>query len=319
MSNSKLINYTRLSPNCTKPRKNKIKKITIHHMAGKLSVETCGSVFAPISRRASSNYGIDSDGRVGMYVEEKNRAWTSSSPENDHQAITIEVSNDMMGGNWHVSDKALSKLIELCVDICKRNNIKKLNYTGNKSGNLTKHEWFANTNCPGPYLGSKFPYIANEVNKRIMSSSSTKNSTLNSIRKGNKVKIKSNAYYYGSTKKVPKWVISKSWFVSEVKGNRAVIDKSVDLKSSIASPIDIKYLINESSLNDLNFKSYVVKINISNLNIRKGPGINYSRTGKFTGKGKFTIVDDSMGQGAKKWGKLKSGAGWISLDYANRI
>lgn len=167
MSNSKLVDYVKISPNSSNPRNHKIDKITIHHMAGNLSVESCGVVFQPKSRQASSNYGIGSDGRVGMYVEEANRAWTSSSAENDNRAVTIEVANDEIGGNWHVSDKALAKLIDLCVDICKRNGIAKLNYTGDKSGNLTMHKWFAATNCPGPYLESKFPYIAEEVNKRL--------------------------------------------------------------------------------------------------------------------------------------------------------
>lgn len=167
MSNSPLVNYTRISPNSNNPRKDKIRKITIHHMAGNLSVETCGNIFASSSRGASSNYGIGSDGRVGMYVEEKNRSWCSSSPSNDHQAITIEVANDGGAPNWHVSDTALNKLIELCVDICKRNGISQLNYTGDSSGNLTRHNMFKATTCPGPYLQSKFPYIASEVNKRL--------------------------------------------------------------------------------------------------------------------------------------------------------
>jgi hypothetical protein len=172
MSNSPLVNYTRISPNSDNPRNKPIRKITIHHMAGKLSVETCGNVFAPTSRQASANYGIGSDGRVGMYVEERNRAWTSSSAANDNQAVTIEVANDQIGGNWHVSDKVLSKLIDLCVDICQRNGIQKLNYTGDANGNLTRHNMFANTNCPGPYLQSKFPYITAEVNKRLGASTS---------------------------------------------------------------------------------------------------------------------------------------------------
>ena len=166
MSNSSLVNYTKLSPNYN-PRKDAISKITIHHMAGNLSVETCANVFNG-KRQASSNYGIGSDGRVGLYVEEKNRAWTSSNASNDHKAVTIEVAND--GGantNWHVSDKALAKLIDLCTDICKRNGIKRLNYTGDASGNLTRHNMFVATTCPGGYLQSKFPYIANEVNKRL--------------------------------------------------------------------------------------------------------------------------------------------------------
>jgi hypothetical protein len=167
MSNSALVNYTKISPNSSNPRKDTIKKITIHHMAGNLTVETCGNVFAPTSRQASSNYGIGTDGRVGMYVEEKNRAWTSSSASNDNQAVTIEVANDQIGGDWHVSDKALTKLIDLCVDICQRNGIEKLNYTGDANGNLTRHNMFASTSCPGPYLQGKFPYIAEEVNKRL--------------------------------------------------------------------------------------------------------------------------------------------------------
>lgn len=169
MSNSKLICYTKLSPNCNKPRNHKIDKITIHHMAGNLTVEQCGNVFAPLSRQASSNYGIDSDGRIALYVDEANRSWCSSNAANDNRAITIEVANDKPSDadGWHVSDKAMASLINLCVDICERNGIARLNYTGDASGNLTMHKWFAATSCPGAYLSSKFPYIADEVNKRL--------------------------------------------------------------------------------------------------------------------------------------------------------
>ena len=167
MSNSKLVNYTQLSPNCSKPRNHVIDKLTIHHMAGNMTVEQCGSVFAPASRKASANYGIGSDGRVGLYVDEANRSWCSANSGNDNRAVTIEVANDEVGGDWHVSDTALAKLIDLCVDICQRNGIAKLNYTGDKSGNLTMHKWFAATACPGPYLESKFPYIAEQVNARL--------------------------------------------------------------------------------------------------------------------------------------------------------
>lgn len=170
MSNSSLVAYTKVSPNKTK-RNKKISKITIHHMAGNLSVEACGSVFEPVERQASSNYGIGSDGRIGMYVPEDYRAWTSSNRDNDEIAVTIEVANDGGAPDWHVSDKALASLIDLCIDICKRNDIDELVYTGDVTGNLTRHNMFANTQCPGPYLQSKFPYIADEVNKRLKSQS----------------------------------------------------------------------------------------------------------------------------------------------------
>ena len=177
MSNSPLVSYTKISPNSNNPRNKPITKITIHHMAGNLSIESCGNIFAKASRKASSNYGIGSDGRIGMYVEEKNRSWCSSSAANDNQAITIEVANDGGAPNWHVSDKALASLIDLCTDICRRNGIARLNFTGDASGNLTQHNYFAATACPGPYLKSKFQYIADEVNKRLNQGSTIQNGT----------------------------------------------------------------------------------------------------------------------------------------------
>lgn len=169
MSNSKLVSYTKISPNSS-ARTGKISKITIHHMAGNLSVEACANEFQG-SRQASSNYGIGSDGRIGLYVDESRRAWTSSNRENDNVAVTIEVANDSREPDWHVSDKALEALIDLCVDICRRNGISALNFTGDKSGNLTMHKYFAYTACPGPYLESKFGYIAEQVNKQLGASS----------------------------------------------------------------------------------------------------------------------------------------------------
>lgn len=173
-SNSSLVNYTKISPNKNTTRVHSsynptgvIDRITIHHCAGIASVETLGNIFAPTSRQASSNYGIGNDGRVGLYVDEKHRPWTSGSAANDYRAVTIEVSNDQIGGNWHVGDKALAKLIDLCADICKRNGIKKLNFTGDTRGNLTLHKFFQATNCPGPYLESKMSYIAEAVNNKL--------------------------------------------------------------------------------------------------------------------------------------------------------
>lgn len=166
MSNSSLVNYTRISPNSS-VRTQKITKITVHHMSGNLSVETCGSVFAPSSRQASSNYGIGSDGRVGMYVPENRRAWTSSSAWNDQRAVTIEVANCRLGGDWPVSAAAWNKLVDLCVDICKRNGIKALTWTGNKNGSLTCHYMFASTDCPGPYLKARMPELARIVTARL--------------------------------------------------------------------------------------------------------------------------------------------------------
>ena len=164
------------SPNRSSPRMSKIDTITIHCMAGNLSVESCGALFAKSSRKASSNYGIGSDGRIACYVGEEDRSWCSSNRANDNRAITIEVAND--GGadtDWHVSDKAYKSLISLLVDICRRNNIAKLVWSNSKSDrvnhkngcNMTVHRDFANKSCPGDYLYSLHSKIADEVNSLL--------------------------------------------------------------------------------------------------------------------------------------------------------
>lgn len=167
-NNSQLIDYAYLTPNATFPREDQIKKITIHHMGGDSAIEDLGKTFQERDRQSSSNYAIGNDGRVAMYVEEENRAWTSSSRENDAQAITIEVANDGVDTSWHIGDAAYKKLIDLIVDICQRNGIEELLYTGDSSGNLTYHQMFnEDTICPGPYLISKMPDIAAQVNERL--------------------------------------------------------------------------------------------------------------------------------------------------------
>lgn len=166
MSNSALASIIMLSPNSS-PRTAEIDTITIHHMACKATAEVCAVSFMPTARRASANYCIGYDGSVALSVPEDRRSWCSSNRENDDRAITIECSNDGGDPDWHVSDTTLNKLVELCVDICQRNNIGKLTFTGDTSGNITLHKWFTNTACPGPYLESKMPWIAEEVNKRL--------------------------------------------------------------------------------------------------------------------------------------------------------
>lgn len=174
MSNSPLVNYTKISPNKSSPRNHKIDTVTIHCVVGQCSVETLSNVFAPASRQASSNYGIGYDGRIGMYVEEKDRSWCSSNAANDNRAITIEVASDTKEP-YAVNAKAYAALIDLLVDICKRNGIKELVWSTNKADrvnhkngcNMTVHRDYANKSCPGTYLYERHAQIASEVNKRL--------------------------------------------------------------------------------------------------------------------------------------------------------
>lgn len=174
MSNSPLVSYTKLSPNHSGKRKHAIDTISIHCMAGNLSVERCGELFQNKERQASSNYGIGSDGRIGLYVDEANRSWCTSSASNDNRAVTIEVANTVAKDPWPVSDAAYKSLIDLLVDICQRNGIPRLLWKGDKNlvgqvdrQNMTVHRWFANKSCPGNWLYEHHGQIAKEVNERL--------------------------------------------------------------------------------------------------------------------------------------------------------
>lgn len=413
-TNSSLVSYKRISPNRDVGRNHAIDTITIHCVVGQCSVETLGSIFAQPSKEASSNYGIGPDGRVGLYVEEKDRSWCSSSSSNDNRAVTIEVASDTTHP-YAVTSAAYSSLINLVADICKRNGIKQLLWKADPSlighvdkQNMTVHRWFANKSCPGDYLYSRHSAIAAEVNKKLGSSSyitpsapvssskpmlqygssgqyvsdlQTKlnklgyncgavdgefgSNTLSAVKKfqsakglevdgivgnntwsaidsaisdldkkaqatrttiksGDIVTINSGAKYYNGSA-IPSWVLNAKWIVNSVNGNRAVIDKDTSGKYSIMSPIDVKYLTaqNQSTSSpasaSTSFKSYVVKVIDSPLNIRKGPGTNYAIVGAIKDNGCYTITKESSGSGANKWGMLKSGLGWISLDYTKKV
>lgn len=211
-TNSPLVSYTKLSPNHSGQRNHAIDTITIHCVVGQCSVETLGNIFYPSSRQASSNYGVGVDGRIGMYVEENNRSWCTSSASNDHRAITIEVASDTTEP-YAVRDNVFAALLDLVTDICKRNGIKKLVWSTNKNErvnhlngcNMTVHRDYANKSCPGKYLYDRHGEIAAEVNKRLGSAEQKPitPATNSTIKVNDVVSISDDATYYDGKKKVP--------------------------------------------------------------------------------------------------------------------
>ena len=176
-TNSSLVSYTKLSPNHSGQRTHSIDRITPHCVVGQCSVETLGSIFYPTSRQASCQYGIGPDGRIGMYVEEKNRSWCSFSNANDQRAITIECASDTTEP-YAMNSKVYDALIKLCVDICKRNGKKKLIWLGDKDKTInynpksdemiiTVHRWFANKSCPGNWLYARLGDLATKVTAQL--------------------------------------------------------------------------------------------------------------------------------------------------------
>ncbi len=314
-TNSKMVAYTKLSPNHSGQRTHSIDRITPHCVVGQCTAEGLGDWFAKSSTQASSNYGIDKNGRVGLYVEEKNRSWCSSSNANDQRAVTIECASDTKEPYW-MNDKVYASLIKLCVDICKRNGKKKLLWFANKDKTLnyapksdemvlTVHRWFANKSCPGDWLYSRLGDLATKVTAELSGTTSgggtAPTTQMYRVRKSwSDAKSQIGAYK----------VLDNAKKKADENAGYKVFDASGNVvypAASTPTPAPSKDT------------SYKVQVSIANLNIRKGPGTNYDRTGQFTGKGIFTIVQESKGEGATLWGKLKSGAGWISLDFAKKL
>lgn len=332
MSNSKLVSYTRLSPNHSGKRTHKIDTITIHCMAGNCTVETCGQIFASSARQASSNYGVGSDGRIALYVDEANRSWCTSSNANDQRAITIEVANNGGAPDWPVSAKAYTALLDLVTDICKRNGIKRLVWSTSKSNrvnhrngcNMTVHRDYAAKSCPGDYLYDRHGAIAKEVNSRLGSTTSPENTggsqkpASTGLKVGDVVEFTGSKHFVSSTAAsglTCKPGKAKITAVAAGKAHPYHLKAVSDGDSTVYGWVnagDVKKTGGASAT------SYRVKVEISDLRIRKGPGTGYGSKG-YIKPGIYTIVEEATGTGATKWGKLKSGAGWISLDYAKRV
>ena len=491
-TNSPLVAFTRLSPNHSGQRTHSIDLITPHCVVGQCTAEGLGEWFAAPSTQASSNYGIDRDGRVGMYVEEKNRSWCTSSNANDQRAITIECASDTTEP-YAFRDVVYQKLITLCADICKRNGKNKLIWFGDKdktlnytpqSGEmiLTVHRWFANKSCPGNWMYARMGDLATKVTAQLSGSSSgttakgTQAAVLKDLPEADAIKKVGSLFTadmkksgilasvslaqfiqesgYGKTELaqnannvfgMKKSLSGNTWAGSTWDGKSIYTKKTQEddgtgnlytitadfrkypcIEDSIADhsayllgakngsklryeglkgckdykkaiqiikdggyATDTKYvsrlcaiverwnltqydtggaaaadtvewyrvrktwgdaasqkgafkiLSNAKNCADENpgysvFDDtgkvvytgkntasplpFLVKVSITDLNIRKGPGTNYAKTGIYTGIGVFTIMEVKPGQGSSAgWGRLKSGAGWISLDFTTRV
>lgn len=341
-TNSPLVSYTRLSPNHSGLRTHPIDRITPHCVVGQCSVETLGDIFYPSSRDASCQYGIGADGRVGMYVEEKNRSWCSSSNENDQRAVTIECASDTTPP-YAFRNVVYKKLILLCVDICKRNGKTKLLWLGSKEKALayspksdemilTAHRWFENKSCPGDWLYSRYGDLAKQVTALLKGSAITPSVATENIISLYRVQVgayknPSNARRMAESMKAKGFdtLLIKSGSLYKVQSGafskKANAENLKDrLKSSGFDVIIIGGTSAENSTSKTEaFVPYRVKVETSVLNVRKEPTIDSAITTQITDFGVYTIVEESTGAGATKWGKLKSGTGWISLDYADKL
>ena len=309
-TNSPLVVYTKLSPNHSGQRTHSIDRITPHCVVGQATAERICDCFISPDRQASCNYGIGTDGRVSLCVEEKNRSWCSSSRENDQRAITIECASDT-SAPYAMNSKVYESLVKLCTDICQRNGKKKLLWLADKTKTLnyapkademvlTVHRWFANKSCPGDWMYARMGDLASKVTAALSGTVTTQKQLYRVRKTWSDSKSQKGAYKILANAKA---CADKNpgYSVFDTDGNAVYTSET----GSVGVP------------GDATFK---VRVSVSDLNIRSGPGTNYAATGRFTGAGVFTITAVQSGQGSSTgWGKLKSGAGWIALDYAKRV
>ena len=302
-------------------------------MVGQCSVETLGNVFAPTSRQASCNYGIGVDGRVLLCVDEGNRSWCTSSNANDQRAVTIECASDTTAP-YAFKDVVYQKLITLCVDICKRNGKKKLLWLGDKNKTLnyspksdemvlTVHRWFANKSCPGDWMYARMGDLASKVTAQLGGSTaqpsapSTPSTPAAGLDIGTVVNFAGGKHYTSANAASGSAAKAGPAKITAVSANAKhpyhVIH--TDATSNVYGWVDANAISVAGGSADVN---YLVRITATDLNIRSGPGTGYARKG-FIKPGVYTIVEESTGAGASKWGKLKSGAGWVSLDYCTKM
>lgn len=177
-TNSPLATYTRLTTKCSSGRGGqRLQRLTPHCIVGQWTAKQGCDYFATTDRDCSCNYVVGKDGDIGLCVEEKNRAWTTSSKDNDQKAITFECASDA-NHPYAFTTACYEALVKLCIDICQRYGIKKLLWFGDKNKSLsyvpaedelvlTVHRWFANKSCPGDWMYSRMGELADRVTKAL--------------------------------------------------------------------------------------------------------------------------------------------------------
>lgn len=249
-TNSPLVDCTVKSPNHSGKRTHKIDRITPHCVVGQLSAERIGECF-PAGREASCNYGIGTDGRVCLIVDEANRSWCSSSSSNDQRAITIECASDKTHP-YAMNNAVYNKLVELCADICKRNGITKLLWLGDKDTSLayspkkgeailTAHRWFANKSCPGDWLYNRYAQLAEEVNKKLGSSGTTVNKPVDTPTQNLKFNVGDTVKFTGCLH------YTSSYAGATAKGCKAGLAKVTALSKGKPHPYHLKAVAGKGS------------------------------------------------------------------------
>lgn len=343
---SPLTNFEKLSPNRNKPRNSPVSRLTPHHAAGNLSAKAILSLnkfqtYNPVTG-SSTSYTIGSDGTIGLGVEETNRPWTTSNAFNDHRAITTEIANNGGAPDWRMSDEAINAWLDNSVDQCRFYGFNKVNYVPKPANvtpakveswiktwetddamTITLHSWYTATLCPGPYFTRQLPWLVKEMNKRLADPSYVPEAFVGEGATSNVGSSKPST----PTKLKPINTVAQE-VISGVWGNGT--ERTKKLKAAGYDPTVVQNKVNELMAAApkptppvKEFVPYEVGVAVSALNVRKGPGVKYDVVRTLSNDpNTYTIVEEKSGPDGtgrnSKWGRLKSGLGWVLLSYTKR-
>ena len=287
---SSLATFEFISPNKGIPRNRTIRRLSPHCVAGNLSVESTLKLAAfQAGGSASTNYAIDSTGRSGLGVEETNRAWTTSSAANDNEAITFEIANNGGAPDWRMSDAAINTFLDQAVETCKYYGYKSVAYQ-EKPSNVT---------------------IGTDATEAWIKTWAPDSSMIITLHNWYKNKACPGPYFMRQlpwlVREMNKRLQDPNWTPEKFIGEGAVKPDTSPQTPAKTPPS------NEGGV------SYFIRINTTSLNVRKGPGTNYEVVKTLINdKNIYTIIEEANAPDGSKWGRFKSGIGWVSLKYTAR-
>lgn len=265
------------------------------------------------------------DGGVGSVqtLPWNHRGWhagtgtSGGSANNTH--IAFEICEDGLADTAYFG-KVYQEAVELTAMLCKQYNLNPLadgvvicHSEGYARGIASNHadvmHWF-------PKFGKSMDTFRSDVSKAMSETQTKPPVPAKEIVKGSIVRVKQGAKTYDGGS-LASFVYERDHVVSEISGDRCVITYGGVVVAAVRKS-DLTLVSGGSVSKPSGFTPYTVKVSVTELRIRSGPGTDTDSKG-FIAPGVYTIVEEADGQGAKRWGKLKSGAGWISLDYTEKV
>lgn len=278
------------------------KGICVHNTANDAPAKNEISYMKSNNNEVSFHIAVD-DVEAIQAIPFNRNAWAAGdggSGNGNRNYIHVEICYSKSGGNRFTNaEKRAAKEIAAL--------LKQFGWT---IANVKKHQDFSGKYCPHRTLDLGWQRFLDMIQAQLNGASSNQSNSgpvaSNTFKVGDKVTVSKSATHYATGQAIASFVKGSTYTVKEVKSDRCLL-------SDIVSWVYNKDL-SKVGVSNSGVSSYTVKITADVLNVRKGPGTSYAVATTVKQNEVYTIVEESNG-----WGRLKSGAGWISLDYTKRL